>query len=161
MRFSKLYIVIASLVTTLTFTGCSNYEQALITNAVTGNTHSSSYGNPYYYNGYNYGNNRDNYYQYGVKDGCRTSQRGYTVKNNHKWNNYSSYRSGWYAGKRQCRRNYTNNNSSRNYYNKGYSDGCYSKKYRGTRKNRSLYDRNRGNYRKGWRNGYRECRRRY
>jgi len=155
MRFSKLKMILASLVAVFAFSGCTPQEQALIANSLAGNT-GSSYGNSYYYNGHNYGYNRDAYYQNGVRDGCKSRQRGYTVKNRYRWNNYSSYRSGWYAGKRQCRKSYDH----RNYYNKGYNDGCWSKRYRGIKKNRNLYNNNR-KYRNGWKNGYSNCNRRY
>ncbi len=156
MKFSKLKIMLASLVAIFAFSGCSNYEQALIANALTGSAGaSSSYGNPYHYNGYNYGHNRNNDYRIGIRDGCNSKQ-GTWRKNSYSYRNNYSYRNGWNAGYNRCR---SNNRYTGNYYNRGYNDGCYSRRYRGVRKNRSLYNNNRS-YRNGWSNGYRSCRRR-
>jgi hypothetical protein len=150
MRLVKLKMMLASLVAVFAFSGCTQYEQAVIADALVGS------GDPYYYDGYNYGYNRNALYRYGITDGCNSRKRGYTIKNRYRWNNYASYRNGWYAGYRQCRVHHY----SRNYYNRGYNDGCYSKRHRGIRKNRSLFRNNRS-YRRGWNKGYRNCRRRY
>ena len=140
MRFLKLKILLASLVAVFAFSGCTP-EQAYVANTLVSGNSSSYAGSSYYNKGY--------------RDGCKSRKKGYTIKNRYSWNRSSNYRSGWYAGKRQCRRSYT----TKNYYNRGYSDGCYSKRYRGTRKNRGLY-RNSNSYYKGWNRGYRNCRRR-
>jgi len=150
MSFSKLNIILISLFAIFAFNGCSQYEQALVSNALIGNT-TSSYGNPYYYNGYNYGSNRDSYYRRGIQDGCR-SRRGNWVKNSYNYRNRYSYRNGWNAGYNQCRRN-----SYNNYYRQGNRDGCQSA-YRHWRKNRYKYNHS-SSYRNGWNQGYTRCRR--
>lgn len=149
MRLLKLKMMLASLIAVFAFSGCTQYEQALVADTIVGNQ-----GSPYYYDGYNYGYNRNTSYQRGVRDGCR-SKRGTWRKDRYAYRHNYSYRNGWNAGYNQCRRHYT-----RNYYNRGYNDGCWSKRHRGIRKNRSLFRNNRS-YRRGWNRGYRNCRRRY
>lgn len=151
MKFLTLRLFIASLFATIVFTGCTAYEQAVVANTLTGG---SAYNDSYYYDGYNYGNNRDTSYRNGVEDGC-SSKRGVWRKNIYQYNNNYSYRNGWNAGYNRCRSNYNNYNN--NYYSQGYSDGCWSRRNPGTRQNTYQYNRNQS-YRNGWNNGYSACR---
>lgn len=151
MKISKFYLVLASLFAVGIFGGCTAYEQAVVANALTGG---AAYGDPYYYNGYNYGANRDTRYRNGVEDGC-SSKRGVWRKNTYQYNHYYSYRDGWNAGYNQC--NYGGDGGYGNNYNNGYSDGCWSRRNVGTRKNSYQYNHN-SSYRNGWNNGYYECR---
>ena len=156
MRFKKLLIIIASIVATLSFTGCTPYQEGLATGVVVGAAGASAYSDNYRYEGYNYGINRNDAYRRGVRDGCRSKRQGRTIRNTYQYRNNYSYRSGWRAGYNQCRKSY----DTRNYYNRGYNDGCWSKRHPGTRKNRNLYRNNRS-YKNGWNRGYRNCHRRY
>lgn len=149
MKLSKLYLFVASVFAVAIFGGCTAYEQAVVANALTGG---AAYNDPYYYNGYNYGSNRDSNYRNGIEDGC-SSKQGTWRKNTYMYNRNYSYRNGWNAGYNQCGSNYNNSGS----YSDGYSDGCWSRRYVGTRKNIYQYNHN-YNYRNGWNNGYRDCR---
>lgn len=148
MKISKFYLVVASFFAALVFGGCTAYEQAVVANALTG----AAYNDPYYYNGYNYGANRDSSYRQGIEDGCNSKQGNYR-KNTYQYNNNYSYRNGWNAGYNNCRSNNYNNS----YYQNGYSDGCWSRRYPGTRKNSYQYKYN-SSYRSGWNKGYSDCR---
>lgn len=147
MKIRNWIITVAAFVATLSFTGC---VPVTVVPAPAG----PAYSDAFYYDGYNYGYNRNAAYRTGVRHGC-SSKRGTWKKNQYRYNNDRSYRVGWNAGYRNCKRAHT-----RNFYDRGYSDGCWSKRYRGTRKNHALYNNNR-KYRKGWKHGFRDCRRRY
>jgi hypothetical protein len=107
-----------------------------------------------------YNNNRygtTNNYNLGYRHGCNTSKRSYT-KNRYKYRNSSSYRNGWLAGKRACKKRYYNNRTySKSNYNLGYRHGCRTSEYRYTKN--SYKFRNSSSYRRGWRAGRRACRR--
>ncbi|MBN2721863.1 MAG: hypothetical protein JXQ77_03495 [Campylobacterales bacterium] len=141
MKSTRLYLVVMSVIATFILSGCTPYQ-------LTGGVYSDSY----YYDGYNYGSQRDALYRNGVQDGC-SSKKGIWRKNIYQYNNSYSYRSGWNAGYRQCRSSSYNTN----YYYEGYSDGCWSSEHHSIRKNTYRYNRYQG-YRNGWNNGYRECR---
>ena len=147
MKVTKWIITVTAFIATLSFTGCAPV-------AIVPAPGGPAYGDAFYYEGYNYGYNRNESYRIGVRHGC-SSKRGTWKRNNYRYNHDYSYRAGWNAGYNQCRKVHTGN-----YYNMGYNDGCWTKRYRGIRKNQALYDNNR-KYRRGWNNGFRECRRRY
>ncbi|MBD3788873.1 MAG: hypothetical protein IE885_00670 [Campylobacterales bacterium] len=56
----------------------------------------------YYYNGIYFGQNLDENYRHGIKDGCRTAQGEYT-KSHRLFNNNQSYEDGWFLGRNKCR----------------------------------------------------------
>ena len=103
MKFTKLLIATISIASMLSFTSCSDYERGLVAGSVaTAVITDSARADHYYYNGYDYGYNRNSTYRLGVRHGCRTANGVYT-KNRYKFNNYSSYRDGWYSGRNNCR----------------------------------------------------------
>ena len=102
MRLSKLLIIGISIVAALSFIGCTPYEKGLATGVVVGAAGATAYHDNYYYEGYNYGPNRNEMYRRGVRDGCRSS-RGRWIKRRYEWNHFPVYREGWSAGYRRCR----------------------------------------------------------
>jgi len=145
MNFLKIKALVVVIIGLFVFSGCSQYEQALLADALVNNQPHNQYNDDYYYN---------SYYRDGKLDGCKSRRYGYTVKSSYKWRHYRSYRNGWYRGYDTCRRRVDHGH---NYYNKGYRDGCWSKRYHSIRKNRRLYNTNH-TYRNGWIKGYRNCR---
>jgi len=106
MKFTKLLIATVSIASILSLTSCNDYEKGLVTGAVAGavitDSRNTTNTDHYYYNGYDYGYNRNSTYRLGVRHGCRTANGVYT-KNRYKFDNYASYRDGWYSGRRNCR----------------------------------------------------------
>jgi len=149
MFISKTKALLLFIGTLFLFSGCSQYEQALLTNALTSQQSYASYPN----SGYTQTSTRS-YYRDGERDGCRSRQYNKTIKSSYKWNQYRTYRDGWREGYRKCHRKTTT--TRHNYYKRGYDDGCRSKTYGSIRKESRLYRSDR-NYRDGWREGYRKC----
>jgi len=94
-----------------------------------------------------------NLFRKGKSDGCQ-SAKGRWKKDTYLYRHNSSYRKGWDEGYRQCRSHSHNNTVS--YYSEGRNAGCQSAKGR-WKKDTNRYRHN-NSYRKGWDEGYRQCR---
>ncbi len=107
-KTTKNLLVATSIVTALTFTGCTQNEENLALAGagvaaiavVASNTDGSNQDN-YYHHGEDYGENRNYSYRDGVRAGCN-SARGQWDRNYNRFSNDSNYRYGWEHGKRQC-----------------------------------------------------------
>jgi len=88
----------------------------------------------------------------GYRHGCQTAKGKYS-KNQYKYRNSNSYRKGWLAGKRDCKR-YKKKRYNSN-YDLGYKHGCSSATNRYTRN--SYKFRNSKSYKRGWRRGREDC----
>jgi len=102
MKFKRLFVIGAFIVATLSFTGCTPYQEGLATGVVVGAVGTAAYKDNYYYGGYYYGHNRNNAYRQGVRDGCYSRTHRWR-KNRHQYRQNYSYRNGWNAGYRRCR----------------------------------------------------------
>ncbi|SHO81093.1 hypothetical protein MNB_SV-15-812 [hydrothermal vent metagenome] len=99
MKFTKLFVVAVAIVSMFSLASCTSYERGLVTGGIAGAVVGNAVANnsdtaPRSYKSYNY--------KLGMKHGCRTGN-GYYTKNRYKFRNYRDYRSGWYAGRRNCR----------------------------------------------------------
>ena len=103
------------------------------------------------------GNQHHNYYQQGFDDGCSTA-RGHYRKNLRLYRQDVQYRRGWYSGKNSCVGPGSGSGSHHalDSYQKGYHDGCQSAKGHWM-KNEQAYRRY-SKYRRGWNEGFRQCR---
>ena len=110
MKTTTYLLTVSALAATLTFTGCTQDQENLalagagvaVVAAAASNYHDDgSHTSNYYHNNYDYGSGRNYAYRDGVREGCE-SRRSWR-QNNYRYNNDSSYRSGWQAGYRQCR----------------------------------------------------------
>ena len=107
-KTTKNLLVATSIVTALTFTGCTQNEENLALAGagvaavaiVASHTDGSSKDN-YYHHGQSYGENRNYSYRDGVRAGCN-SARGQWDRNYNRFSNDSNYRYGWEHAKRQC-----------------------------------------------------------
>lgn len=57
--------------------------------------------NDYFYNGINFGSNKDTSFKQGVQDGCTTTAGDYT-KDSNRFKADQSYRVGWADGRLKC-----------------------------------------------------------
>jgi len=88
--FKKKTLVLTALVAVLIFSACTSS--------------SINSNNNYFYNGINFGADRDASFKKGVKDACNTANGNYT-KNHYMFNNNKSYKDGWEDGRLQCKGN--------------------------------------------------------
>ena len=110
MRNAKKLMLVTALTGAMTFTGCTQDQEnlalagagvAAVAVATSDYHDDGSHTNNYYHNNYDYGSGRNYAYRDGVREGCE-SRRAWR-QNNYRYNNDSSYRSGWQAGYSQCR----------------------------------------------------------
>ena len=110
MKKISTLLVVSALTAALTMTGCTQNEENLALAgagvaavAVAANNYhkDGSHTGNYYHQGYDYGTGRNYAYRDGVREGCQS--RSYWNQNYYRYQNDSSYRSGWQAGYRNCR----------------------------------------------------------
>jgi len=103
MKSTKLFVIVVAIASMFSLSSCTSYERGLVAGGIAGavvgtavsnNSHKDKDTTPHSYRSYNY--------KLGMKHGCRTGN-GYYTKNRYRFRNYRDYRSGWYAGRRNCR----------------------------------------------------------
>jgi len=88
--FKKKTLILTALVTGFIFSACTSSSI-------------NSYNN-YFYNGINFGSDRDANFKKGVRDACKTADGDYN-KDHYMFNNNESYKDGWEDGRLQCKGN--------------------------------------------------------
>jgi len=110
MKIGKMITAVSAIVILLLVAGCTQDQERLAAAGVVAAGAAAaayhedgSHKDNYYHYGQDYGEGRNYDYRDGVRDGCATSRTAREKLDRYRWNNNDDYRSGWVAGKRQCR----------------------------------------------------------